>query len=311
MLARALRLSLLLDEWRSTWPLPATASMLRRFAAALLTLAGMLSLRAVLITHHLRLCLGLAFTGADACRCTQALLMVLGEYAAHVAQLRHDLSLRTLVDGVRSSAGQLSPTRPELAGRRPPVLLVHGYGCSRAAWWWLRRRLEAAGWTVATISLEPIYGSIDDYVDPLARRIDAVLAETGAEHVLLVGHSMGGLVARAYLQHYGKRASRRSGDSRNSASGQSDLARSASAPTRVRCGPHSAWLQALASPAAMLDTLAIYSPHDNYVMPQSNLQLPGTASHSIEGLGHLTMLYSPRVAQVLLAALDQTCARSA
>jgi hypothetical protein len=37
----------------------------------------------------------------------------------------------------------------------------------------------------------------------------------------------------------------------------------------------SAWLQALASPAPMLDTLVIYSPHDNFVMPQANLQLPG------------------------------------
>ncbi|MBN8501727.1 MAG: alpha/beta fold hydrolase, partial [Sphingomonadales bacterium] len=33
----------------------------------------------------------------------------------------------------------------------------------------------------------------------VARRIDAVLAQTGSDRLLLVGHSMGGLVARRYL----------------------------------------------------------------------------------------------------------------
>ncbi|MGB0129349.1 MAG: hypothetical protein WBP72_17040, partial [Rhodocyclaceae bacterium] len=45
----------------------------------------------------------------------------------------------------------------------PPVLLVHGYGCNRGSWWWLRPRLERAGLRVATVNLEPLYGSIDDY----------------------------------------------------------------------------------------------------------------------------------------------------
>ena len=38
---------------------------------------------------------------------------------------------------------------------RPILLLIHGYGCNRAVWWWFRRRLESAGFAVATISLEP------------------------------------------------------------------------------------------------------------------------------------------------------------
>jgi pimeloyl-ACP methyl ester carboxylesterase len=74
---------------------------------------------------------------------------------------------------------------------------------------------------VATINLEPIYTSIDDFVDPLARRIDAVLAETGAERLILVGHSMGGLVARAYLQRYGEVAGGRASDPGNATPGQS------------------------------------------------------------------------------------------
>ena len=47
-----------------------------------------------------------------------------------------------------------------LRNGRPVVLFVHGYGCSRGVWWLLRRRLEAAGFTVATVSLTPPYTSM-------------------------------------------------------------------------------------------------------------------------------------------------------
>src|SRR5574343_117572 len=45
-----------------------------------------------------------------------------------------------------------------------PILLVHGYGCSRGIWWLLRRRLEAAGHTVASVSLIPPYTSMGKLV---------------------------------------------------------------------------------------------------------------------------------------------------
>ncbi|CAJ1771599.1 hypothetical protein PPEMPLJA_00436 [Aeromonas salmonicida] len=80
-----------------------------------------------------------------------------------------------------------------------PLLLVHGYGCSRGIWRVQRARLEAAGHVVATITLTPPFGHLDDMVPLLARRIDEVLAATGAAQLVLIGHSMGGLVCRDYL----------------------------------------------------------------------------------------------------------------
>ncbi len=43
------------------------------------------------------------------------------------------------------------------------------------------------------------------HIDRLERRIDAVLAKTGRQQVVLIAHSMGGLVARAYLHAKGGR----------------------------------------------------------------------------------------------------------
>ena len=199
----------------------------------------------------------------------------------------------------------MGPDRLGPASERPPVLLIHGYGCSRAAWWWLRTRLERAGWKVATISLEPIYTSIDHYIEPLARRIDAVLAETGAPQLILVGHSMGGLVARAYLARLGSERVARLVTLGTPHAG-TQLARIGLGQNARQMEPGSDWLQALSGQDLALDTVVIYSSHDNYVMPQANLQLPGATHRPIDGLGHLAMLFSPRVAGELRAALEKT-----
>jgi triacylglycerol lipase len=184
---------------------------------------------------------------------------------------------------------------------RPPLLLIHGYGCSRAAWWWQRRGLEAAGWRVATINLEPLYTSIDHYLEPVAQRIDEVLAATGATQLVLVGHSMGGLVARAYLRQHGAAKVARL-VTLGTPHGGSELARVALGENARQMRPGSPWLSALGGPPVA--TLTIYSAHDNYVLPQTHLELPGAQRCTLDGLGHLAMLFSPRVAAALLAGLS-------
>ena len=190
--------------------------------------------------------------------------------------------------------------RPSVA--RPPLLLVHGYGCSRAAWWWLRHRLEAHGWVVATINLEPIYTDIEHYVGPLVQRIDTVLAETGAARLILVGHSMGGLVIRAYLRRHGVDKVLRV-VTLGTPYGGSELARIAFGANGRQMVPGNDWLDRLADDGLHVETITLVGPHDNYVMPQTNLILAGAQSLALDGLGHLAMLYSPRVADALLNAL--------
>jgi triacylglycerol lipase len=184
---------------------------------------------------------------------------------------------------------------------RHPILLVHGYSCSRGIWWWMRRRLEAAGHVVATISLAPPYVGIDALVPQLARRIDAVRAETGADRVILVAHSMGGLVSRVYLAKHGTSAVERLVTLATPHQG-SELARIGFGRNAREMEPDSRWLQALALSPPGVPATSVRTVHDNYVTPNPRQLLPGADDVPIEGIGHMAVLFSPRA----LAIVERT-----
>ena len=196
---------------------------------------------------------------------------------------------------------------------RLPLLLIHGYQCNRGFWFWLRPRLEAAGWTVATHNLEPVWADIDDYAQGVEQRIDEVLGATGAPQVILVGHSMGGLVLRAYLRRHGRGKVARivtlGSPHQGTRLARLGIGRNA---RQMRLG--SSWLGALAQPGAVpLPPVAvsIFSCHDNYVFPQQACStLEGAANVAVGGVSHLGMAISPLVLGKLLEALAPTRSES-
>jgi triacylglycerol lipase len=88
---------------------------------------------------------------------------------------------------------------PGARGPRP-IIVLHGYAMNRANFLPLACRLRAAGlgpvlgfeyWTL---------GRTASAAKQLAEYVDEVRAATGADTVDLIGHSMGGMVARYYVQ---------------------------------------------------------------------------------------------------------------
>ena len=200
----------------------------------------------------------------------------------------------------------LKPDRLRPASGRLPLLLLHGYQCNRGSWFWLRPRLEAEGWTVATHDLEPVLADIDSYAEGIARRIDEVLAATGAPRLILVGHSMGGLAARAYLRRYGAARVERLITLATSHQGSRLGALAWGANGRqLRLG--NSWLAALARVRPPPGSASIYSVHDNHVMPQRECsELAGARAVPLAGVSHLGMLFSARAFDALLTELNDT-----
>jgi len=188
-----------------------------------------------------------------------------------------------------------------LPGKKP-ILLVHGYGVSRGTWWLLRRRLEAAGHSVATVSLTPPYTSMGKLVPQLTQRIEEVCADTGSQQVTLVAHSMGGLICRSYLARHGIERVDRLFTLATPHAG-SALCKIGFGQNSREMTPGSLWLRDMASESIRIPAVSLRNAYDNFVMPQNNQRLPGARDVELPAVGHIAMLYDERVFRILLELL--------
>ena len=258
-------------------------------AAALFALCGLLALRASMVARTWRYARRFASPAPELSLAART-RMVIGEYLAFLFTFLLLTPLERLwmpADRLRADAH--------------PILLVHGYGVSRGCWWSLRRRLEAAGHTVATLSMVPAYTSMGKLVPQFKQRIEDVCQATGAKQVTLVAHSMGGLVCRSYLARHGIEKVGKLITLATPHQG-TELARIGLGRNAREMEPDSLWLHDMASEAVKVPTLSLRNPYDNYVMPQDNQRLPGAKDVELPATGHVAMLYNRRIADIVLDA---------
>jgi hypothetical protein len=114
---------------------------------------------------------------------------------------RHETRERYALEGGPTERG-LAVRDVEAAGT--PILLVHGMVDNRAIFTVLKRRLRKRGFgRVMTINYSPVTNDIRQAARDLAVEVEALVAETGFERIHVVGHSLGGLIARYYVQRLG------------------------------------------------------------------------------------------------------------
>jgi triacylglycerol lipase len=191
-----------------------------------------------------------------------------------------------------------------------PILLVHGMIDNRAIFTVLTRRLRAHGFErVVTLNYSPVTNDIRAAAEGLSAQVEELVARTGYERIHIVGHSLGGLIARYYVQRLG-------GDER--------------VHTLVTLGtPHHGTLAAhlvpvqlgrqlrpssdlfaeldLPAPGCRTRFVAFWSDIDQLVVPHNNSRLrhPDLITDNVKahGVGHLSMPISipivQRVTQVL------------
>lgn len=192
----------------------------------------------------------------------------------------------------------------------PPVLLIHGYGCNSGYWAPLAARLDAARISHATLDLEPLTGDIDDYAAGIEAGVQALLRASGAAQVVIVGHSMGGLAARAWMRRHGSARVARlvtlGTPHHGTCLAAFGIGINAGQMRRMGvAGPECAWLGALASgeeAATRARITSIFSHHDNIVAPQTSSELPGARNLAFGGIGHVAL---GRNSRVLAAVMDE------
>ena len=189
-----------------------------------------------------------------------------------------------------------------------PVLLLHGYGCNTGYWHCLSGLLRQARRSFHAVDLEPVLGDIDGYLPQMGRAIESLCTATGQPKVIVVAHSMGGLVARSWLRTHG--------DARVAALitlgtphagtglasyGLGKNSRQMCADSRSGINSCSDWLTCLQAATQTVPLVSIYSCHDNIVAPYTSAIVPGARNIGFDGIGHVALASHPAVTACVLA----------
>jgi triacylglycerol lipase len=197
-----------------------------------------------------------------------------------------------------------------------PVLLLHGYGCNAGFWYATHQRLNQCTISHAAIDLSPVFGSIDAPLDAVHEAVKQLLQSSGQSQLILVGHSMGGLVARSYLRKFGTHQIAKVITLGTPHHGTL-LAKLGIGENckEMQCTKidgtlsESDWLRSLATsenlPKRALLT-SIYSLHDNIIAPQTSSHLDGAKHYVFTGIGHMTLCQHDAVGQLLIREIRQT-----
>lgn len=193
---------------------------------------------------------------------------------------------------------------------RVPVLLVHGYMCNRAIWLPMAQWLAKRGHPVASITLDPPFGSIDDYPLLIDAAVSRLLASTRRHRCAIIAHSMGGLATRAYMRQFGddkiSHVVTLGTPHQGTVHARAGLGFNARQMERVGDQP-SPWILGLASTesaARRAKITTIITHQDNIVAPQAVQTLEGSKAIAIHGYGHLALCYAPQVWELAAQELD-------
>lgn len=192
-----------------------------------------------------------------------------------------------------------------------PVVLVHGYGHNRSGWSILNRSLRRAGFTsVHTANYNPLRYDVPELGRLLARRIDLVRSVTGADRVHVVGHSLGGILLRWYVQELGGDETVHTAVTIASPHEGTQVAGLAPGATARQLEPGSWVVRRLAEGARPMPVrwIAFYSNLDLLVRPNSSAMLRHPALEATNILakdhGHIGMMTSGRVIRAVTQQLE-------
>lgn len=194
------------------------------------------------------------------------------------------------------------------AGERP-LILCHGYMHNRSAFLLLRRRLSHAGRkNVIAPNFRPASGSVAVFARQLSETARTAMARAGCNEVDLVGHSMGGLVVRYFIEHLDGRSCVRAAVTVGTPNVGTKMAALGLFPSSKQFSPGSEVLAGLSEPLSRggrVAFTALWSEFDNMVLPPDNAKLSGLCRNvMIRNTGHIALLFSKQVFREVLGAVN-------
>ena len=194
----------------------------------------------------------------------------------------------------------------------PPVVLLHGFIDNRSVFFFLRRTLaQHGGQQIVCLNYSPLTWDIRGAAEQLGKHIAEICERTGSDRVDIVGHSLGGLIGRYYVQRLG-------GDDRvrtlvtlgTPHSGTKALPLADAHPIVRQMRPGSDVLKELELPAPGCRTrfVSFWSDLDHLMDPleSAGIDHPDLLAQNVRvtGIGHLALPVHSAVATGIRQALD-------
>ncbi|MEO7447712.1 MAG: alpha/beta fold hydrolase, partial [Humibacillus sp.] len=211
--------------------------------------------------------------------------------------------------------GHLPPSQRGLAvqdveAAETPILLVHGMVDNRSIFTVLRRGLVRRGFgRIETMNYSILTGDIRAAAAQLGAEIERIVEETGYERIHVIGHSMGGLIARYYVTRLGGDAHVHTLVTLGTPHGGSYLAYSWPGALTRQLRPYSPLMDELAAPVRDCQTrfIVYWSDLDQLVVPQRNAALHhddlNVHNIALHAVGHMSLPITASVVHGISTAL--------
>ncbi|MGA4865114.1 esterase/lipase family protein [Streptomyces lavendulocolor] len=194
----------------------------------------------------------------------------------------------------------------------PPTVLLHGFVDNRSVFVLLRRSLLRHGRRhVESLNYSLLTCDIRAAAELLGRHVEEICDRTGHHEVDVVGHSLGGLIARYYVQRLGGDRRVRTLVTLGTPHAGTTVAPLAGAHPLVRqMRPGSSVLRELNEPAPGCRTrfVGFWSDLDQWMVPVETARVkhPDLIAQNVRvtGIGHLALPVHPAVAAGVREALD-------
>ena len=188
-----------------------------------------------------------------------------------------------------------------------PVIFLHGLFHNRSAWLWFKYRMRRRGLTdLYTINL-PSWKDVETLTERVAMLVDELRQQRGIEKVHLVGHSMGGVIARNYLQIRGGAEKVERCILLGTPNSGSKMVSFVVTELGKNLMPGSPFLTKLNTQPfpKNVEITNIFSRHDNMVIPYEHAILDNQSNVELTGVGHVTLLFHPAAFNAIHTALTE------
>lgn len=265
---------------------------------------------------------GLAYGARSALspRVLQGAAVEVGWLTTHLAMYPLGLIGRTPALPARLNLTGLGPAQrgllvSDVRAAGTPILLAHGIIDNHTIFALMRRHLVRRGFgSIHTFSYSPLTLDVRRTAERMGQEIEAICEASGSDQIHVVGHSLGGLIARYYIQRLGGDARVHTCVTLGTPHQGTMAAKLLPWPLVKQVRPDSDLVAELAEPAPDCRTrfVAFYSDVDQLIVPQRRARIrhPDLLASNVRvhGVGHLSLPFHGAVVHRItgvLAHLDE------